>query len=361
MKRKKFNAKKSKTIVKAKSTALAKKVEPQVLSLPEAVERVLISGDLTPLSSEQRLNYYKAVCASLGLNPLTKPFDYIAFKETDSSPPRLQLYARKDCSEQLRRMYGVGVTGLRREISDGMCIVEAQVMDKTGKTDYATGVVPLSKWKDGKVVALQGKELANAIMKAETKAKRRATLSICGLGFLDESELDNTEPYASLTPQGRVMYELAAGNGHDAAQEVARRKIGELKESLSKPPKAEIPAFTPEPEPAPQERTLEPVASSSEQQSSEKFKVLDVSQQKKGSAEWMRLKVGEGGTDYISCWHRSMWPFLQNAKGRECEFVIRTTKGFRNVEFITKIGRRRFGLDGLPERDVNEDPKNLDY
>lgn len=32
--------------------------------------------------------------------------------------------------------------------------------------------------------------MANALMKAETKAKRRVTLSICGLGLLDESEID---------------------------------------------------------------------------------------------------------------------------------------------------------------------------
>src|SRR5690606_24912460 len=32
--------------------------------------------------------------------------------------------------------------------------------------------------------------LANAYMKAETKAKRRVTLSICGLGWLDETETE---------------------------------------------------------------------------------------------------------------------------------------------------------------------------
>jgi hypothetical protein len=38
---------------------------------------------------------------------------------------------------------------------------------------------------------LPPEELANAFMKAETKAKRRVTLSICGLGFLDESEIES--------------------------------------------------------------------------------------------------------------------------------------------------------------------------
>jgi hypothetical protein len=35
---------------------------------------------------------------------------------------------------------------------------------------------------------LQGEARANAVMKAITKAKRRVTLSICGLGLMDESE-----------------------------------------------------------------------------------------------------------------------------------------------------------------------------
>jgi len=50
----------------------------------------------------------------------------------------------------------------------------------------ATGAVDIK--------GLTGKNLANAFMKAETKAKRRVTLSICGLGFLDESEVEDMVP-----------------------------------------------------------------------------------------------------------------------------------------------------------------------
>jgi hypothetical protein len=40
------------------------------------------------------------------------------------------------------------------------------------------------------IKGLSGEALANATMKAETKAKRRLTLSLVGLGFLDESEIE---------------------------------------------------------------------------------------------------------------------------------------------------------------------------
>src|SRR5271170_2716542 len=111
---------------------LAVKAPPTVA---EAIEKVLITGDLTALTPEQRLEYYKAVCKSLGLNPLTRPFDYIAFRETDTAPAKLTLYARKDCTEQLRKIHGVTVTRSENRRDGDMYIVTVDVRDKHGRTD----------------------------------------------------------------------------------------------------------------------------------------------------------------------------------------------------------------------------------
>jgi hypothetical protein len=46
---------------------------------------------------------------------------------------------------------------------------------------------------NGTFVPLKGEELVNARLKAVTKAKRRVTLSICGLAFLDESEVETVK------------------------------------------------------------------------------------------------------------------------------------------------------------------------
>jgi hypothetical protein len=62
-----------------------------------------------------------------------------------------------------------------------MYVVTVEATKPDGRKDGATGVVALAK--------LGGTDLANAMMKAETKAKRRVTLSICGLNILDESEI----------------------------------------------------------------------------------------------------------------------------------------------------------------------------
>jgi hypothetical protein len=147
----------------------------------EVIEKVLITGDLASLSPSQRLSYYNELCNSLGLNPLTKPFAYINLDRG------LTLYALKDCTEQLRRLYNISLKIVSREITDGVYVVTAQARLLNGRQDESIGGVPIG--------SLAPQARANSMMKAETKAKRRVTLSICGLGMFDESELDLMHDY----------------------------------------------------------------------------------------------------------------------------------------------------------------------
>lgn len=151
------------------------------------LERVVIMGDLSGLKPEERMVYYKAVCTSIGLNPLTKPFDYITLNG------KLTLYARKDATDQLRKIHDVSITRLERDRLEDVYTVTAYAQDKGGRVDVATGAVSIK--------GLSGDALANAVMKAETKSKRRVTLSICGLGILDESEVEtipDAKPYVEV-------------------------------------------------------------------------------------------------------------------------------------------------------------------
>jgi hypothetical protein len=142
------------------------------------LERVIVGGDLAPLQPAERVTYYRDVCRSLGLNPLTKPFEYLHLNG------RLILYARKDCTDQLRARDAVSILELTPQAIGELYVVTAKAVNGTGRTDMATGAV--------NVKSLAGEALANAMMKAETKAKRRVTLSLCGLGLLDESEVADT-------------------------------------------------------------------------------------------------------------------------------------------------------------------------
>lgn len=148
-----------------------------------AVEKALIQGDLAQLSEGERINYYQQVCESVGLNPLTKPFEYIKLNG------KLTLYALKACTDQLRKINQISIDKPDIQFEDELIVVSVTARDKTGRTDSDLGVVVLGD--------LKGEAKANAIMKSLTKAKRRVTLSICGLGMLDESELD-TIPQAQV-------------------------------------------------------------------------------------------------------------------------------------------------------------------
>ena len=152
------------------------KLMPLEKNESDIIHSLVINGDLSKMTNEQKIIYYRKFCESLGLNYLTQPFQLITFQG------KQRLYATKDCTEQLRKIHGVSITDLSTMQLNGVFVVTAKAIDKTGKTDAATGAVSIE--------GLKGDNLANALMKAETKAKRRVTLSICGLGILDESETE---------------------------------------------------------------------------------------------------------------------------------------------------------------------------
>jgi hypothetical protein len=150
----------------------------------ESLEKVLLTGDLSQLSAADRILYYRQTCESLGLNPLTKPFEYIKLNG------KLTLYARKDATDQLRKLHAVSIAAPDIQQIDNLIIVTVVATDRDGRTDSDIGVVGKGD---------MGGNVGNALMKAVTKAKRRVTLSICGLGMLDETEVE-TIPTAQIVP-----------------------------------------------------------------------------------------------------------------------------------------------------------------
>lgn len=139
------------------------------------MERVVVGGDLSQLRPADRVRYYNEVCKSLGLNPLTRPFAYITLNG------KLTLYAQRDCTDQLRRLHSISIDKPEIRFEDDWIIVTVAARNGDGRTDSDVGVV---NKKD-----MRG-DFGNALMKAITKAKRRVTLSIVGLGWLDETEVE---------------------------------------------------------------------------------------------------------------------------------------------------------------------------
>jgi len=147
------------------------------LPSPDVIAKVLLGGDLAQLTSQQKISYYRSVCESLGLNPLTQPFEYLRLSG------REVLYAKRNCTDQLRHAHHISVTIAARELVEDCYVVTARAAFPDGRHDESIGAVPIA--------GLKGESRSNAMMKAETKAKRRVTLSLVGLSTLDESEVDS--------------------------------------------------------------------------------------------------------------------------------------------------------------------------
>lgn len=159
-------------------------MQPQVVNFPanqingELLEKVILENDLSKLTPSQKVEYVKGICKSTGLNPVTKPIQLMKFQGREVP------YFTKDASEQLRKINGVSITNVDTKMHDGgIYVVTVYASDRTGRQDCSTAAIVIAN--------LKGDMLANAMMKAETKAKRRVTLSICGLGFIDELEVDS--------------------------------------------------------------------------------------------------------------------------------------------------------------------------
>lgn len=138
--------------------------------------QVVTSGDTSAMNVEQKLQYYQVMCEASGLDPRTVPFQFI---KTDGGE---RLYATKGATNQLGLKHKVSCTLTKQEILMGIIVTSVVATTPDGRSTPEIGAVAI----DG----MQGKQLANAMMTSLTKAKRRAVLSHCGLGVLDETETD---------------------------------------------------------------------------------------------------------------------------------------------------------------------------
>lgn len=143
----------------------------------ELFDKLVLQQDLSQLNPTELVQYYVHVCQYAGLDPTTKPFDILVLNN------KKVLYANKSCTAQLTAIHKPSVRIVDRSISGGLCIVTAEVTKRDGSSVQDIGAVAMPN-------SASTEAGANAIMKATTKAKRRALLSAFGLGMLDEVETD---------------------------------------------------------------------------------------------------------------------------------------------------------------------------
>lgn len=202
----------------------------KITKAADVYQTFMVSGSLHDLSPEEKAAYVTKLCETLGLNPMTRPFRWI---KDDSG--KMILYATKECSEQLRNVNNISLRIVERQLLDnGVYVVTARAVRQDGREDESTGAVFVSGKK--------GDSLANLIMKAETKAKRRVTLSICGLGFMSEDEAKTVGVEVSedgpklLTPRYPEKHEESSTV--KGAFDVAKPPVEVVKEDVPETPKA---------------------------------------------------------------------------------------------------------------------------
>jgi len=143
----------------------------------QIIPSIVLNGDISKLSPNQKVEYYKQFCERLGLDPLSQPFKLLRLNGKEL------LYCDRSGAQQLNKLHKVSHEIRARETVSGCYVVTAQASTPDGRRTESIGAVPIDN--------LRGDALCNAMMKAETKAKRRATMDLLGLGILDELETES--------------------------------------------------------------------------------------------------------------------------------------------------------------------------
>lgn len=142
---------------------------------------LVMAGDISKFSPQQKMAYVKKLCEDLRLNWMTKPFDFI---KADGG--RYILYATKECATQLalRDKVSVEMKEVRFDKEGAYLEVWVRATTPDGRVTDEIGALAFSDKLKGEPAAIQR-------MKCVTKAKRRAILSHCGLGLPDETEIES--------------------------------------------------------------------------------------------------------------------------------------------------------------------------
>lgn len=194
-------------------------VPARTVARGDVIESVITKGDLSRLSADERTQYYVQLCQSMGLNPHTQPFAYITLNG------KLTLYAKRDAADQLRKINGISIEVISRSIEDGLFTVHVRATDRSNRTDEDFGVVALPD-------TLKGEARANTILKGITKAKRRVTLSISGLGFLDETEVDDVPKHQTAKARIQAIAELPEPEREAAAEHMHEQDAERMAENF---------------------------------------------------------------------------------------------------------------------------------
>lgn len=212
-----------------------------------AMEHVLATGDLIQFTPKQRVGYYLWLCQKLAIDSTSRPFDWLTLDG------RLVFYPNRSCAEQLRRRHQISIELVRKEVVGDLFCVEVKGWRPNGQVDFASKYVAL---RDTRGNRLAGQQYANALMKAESGAKRRLTFSLVGLSTVPDTEDLAGARVVTVDAHGNVVDNPTTEQRHLAERPSVARSIGEPTfEDTATPDDSPIQGGTPQ---APTNAELQP-------------------------------------------------------------------------------------------------------
>lgn len=184
------------------------------MSINEVMKKINDAiGDFSVLSNEERNIFVEHICETYGLDKSSVPVRFV----TDNKSKKVIPYLARTATDQLRMNLNISVIEQNVQFSPNgiACIVTVKVQDDKGRTDMDVGSVFLGN--------ATGDDYAKQIMSCVTKAKRRATISLSGIGILDEAEIMSmtSEEVLSKSKELELDFDLMSQSVNNEIKEIS--------------------------------------------------------------------------------------------------------------------------------------------
>jgi hypothetical protein len=241
----------SNELVPSKSAAMTVSMETA------AVKEYFRSGNVAAMTDDERDYVRVKLCQKYDLDPILRPFDLISFNGG------MKFYMTASATNQLANAKSLTREVLLLEVNAEQMLARCtvKVSDTNGRAETANAFIAVSKFlaptKENPVprkVLMDGEDLANALLKLETKAKRRATMSFFGVmdaGY-DNEDRQQTAPLAAPDVSRPRVLSDAATAAHIVQQTEAI------------PPVTNDMVANPQPTPQPEKKRGRPAAAKAE-------------------------------------------------------------------------------------------------
>lgn len=162
--------------------------------IPASVlNKFLQTGDVISFTDEQKLLIMQMLCEKYGLDPVTRPLDLIKMPQSNNTPAREIVYLTANGCELIaakwKMSFKIKEKGIDKDAGVAYFVLEGRIPE-TDRSDESTAYVQcVRKNIKNEPEYFFGTDMANALMKCETKARRRLIKRLTGLDYIDEDDI----------------------------------------------------------------------------------------------------------------------------------------------------------------------------